>query len=125
MAPIWYYTWGYPVVRGIETARRHRMSPHWMWLGVHPLLAWITFAGLRVAAGEPLLTGPFLRLKAAAPRRFEALRGMIVCTFGAGFSVGMIALLWQMGGMYISGFILLAIFAVAFLACIVRLIFNF
>lgn len=35
--------WILPIVFGVRTARRKKISPHWMWFGVHPVGAWVAF----------------------------------------------------------------------------------
>ncbi|MGD0538970.1 MAG: hypothetical protein ABSC03_15150, partial [Verrucomicrobiota bacterium] len=51
MYPLWFY----PVLHGIEAAKRSGRSPAWMWFGVHPLFGWITYLVLRskTPAGSP------------------------------------------------------------------------
>ena len=39
MYPLWFY----PVLHGIEAAKRAGISPKWMWFGLHPLFGWITY----------------------------------------------------------------------------------
>lgn len=38
--------WGIPIFLGIRIAKKKNLSPHWMWVGVNPLLGWIAFAVL-------------------------------------------------------------------------------
>lgn len=33
----------YPILRGIEAAKKAKKSPHWMWFGIHPIGGWIAF----------------------------------------------------------------------------------
>jgi hypothetical protein len=35
--------WITPVVLGIRLAQKKGYSPHWMWFGLHPVGAWVTF----------------------------------------------------------------------------------
>jgi len=45
-----YPLWIYPVLHGIEVAKRNGVSPKWMWFAIHPLLAWITYLIIRARA---------------------------------------------------------------------------
>ncbi len=39
--------WVLPIILGVRTARGKNRSPHWMWLGIYPVLAWIPYAVMR------------------------------------------------------------------------------
>jgi len=49
--------WVLPVVLGIRAAIEKRVSPHWMWFGIHPLGGWIAWAVLRFGI-PPLVRCP-------------------------------------------------------------------
>ncbi len=36
-----FVVWGLPIILGIWAAKRKNYSPHWMWLGVYPMLGWL------------------------------------------------------------------------------------
>ncbi|MBF0196913.1 MAG: hypothetical protein HQL32_04355 [Planctomycetes bacterium] len=39
--------WVVPVALGISATKKKGISPHWMWLGLHPISAWIAFFVIR------------------------------------------------------------------------------
>jgi hypothetical protein len=39
--------WVLPIVLGVRAARSKNRSPHWMWFGFYPLLAWIPYLVIR------------------------------------------------------------------------------
>ena len=41
--------WFTPIWLGVRTARKKRLSPHWMWFGIHPLFGWIACLVLLLA----------------------------------------------------------------------------
>jgi len=71
---LFYPIWIYPVLHGIEAARRAGRSPKWMWFGVHPLFGWITYLLLRAKArAEPTsvqLDAPTQEVLCATARLF-------------------------------------------------------
>jgi hypothetical protein len=42
-----FASWIVPLILGVKWAKRNRVSPHWMWFGLHPLGAWIAFPIIR------------------------------------------------------------------------------
>jgi hypothetical protein len=46
-ASLLYPLWIYPVLHGVEAAKRNGVSPNWMWFGIHPLFGWITYLIIR------------------------------------------------------------------------------
>ena len=53
-----YPAWLYPVVHGIEMARRKGRSPQWMWFALHPVLGWVAYGCLAVASAKTPPGGP-------------------------------------------------------------------
>ena len=49
--------WLLPVIFGLRAARSKGRSPHWMWLGLHPLTGWVAFLWLRYGA-QPIERQP-------------------------------------------------------------------
>ena len=39
--------WVLPIVLGLVWAKRNKISPHWMWFGIHPVGGWLAFAIIR------------------------------------------------------------------------------
>jgi len=39
--------WMLPIVLGLVWAKRNKISPHWMWFGIHPVGGWLAFAIIR------------------------------------------------------------------------------
>ena len=33
--------WVLPIVLGLVWAKRNKISPHWMWFGIHPVGGWL------------------------------------------------------------------------------------
>ena len=53
---IFFGAWASLIVFGVKAAKKKNRSPHWMWFGVHPLGALITFIVMMVL--EPLKLCP-------------------------------------------------------------------
>ncbi len=39
--------WIYPVVRGVDIAKKKNYSTAWMWFGIHPLSGWTAYSVLK------------------------------------------------------------------------------
>ena len=49
-----YYIWIWPIRQGISVAKSRGVSPHWMWLGFHPITAWATYVCIRCGVKKTL-----------------------------------------------------------------------
>lgn len=60
--------WASLIVFGVKTAKQKNRSPHWMWLGIHPVGALVAF--LLVMCLEPLKLCPQCARPSPAGARF-------------------------------------------------------
>ena len=42
----------YPILHGIELAKRNNISPNWMWFGVNPISGWIAYLVIRIKGNQ-------------------------------------------------------------------------